>query len=356
MLRVTLRGFALGLALVWIAAVSIAAGASAAQLDAAPQPTDAGVQVLPIASGVFMLTVGTVNIAVQTGSDGTVVVDAGPATTAAATVAAIQHLINEPIHYLIDTNADADVVGGNALIASSGSSIAARDLFASAADRQFDAIASVPGANAGGGAPIIAPQTVLTRMLMSTPGYPVAGLPTDVFARPEFNFFANEGIAVVRLPAAHSDADAAVRFERSDVVVTGAVFDPTRFPVIRLQEGGSIQGEIDALNRIANTLAFAHTPVLANTGGTLIVPLHGPLCDLSDLVIYQDMVATVTARIRFYMDHGRSLPQILSADPAQGYHTRYDAVGSDWTSMDFVTAVYRSLSARHTVAHREAQP
>lgn len=332
--------------LLGVSVACCAVSAWAAAADAVPPPDEAGVPVLQIASGVFMLTVAGVNVTVQTGGEGTVVVDPGPAATAAATVAAIRPLIRTPIHYVIDTNADAEVVGGNAILAAAGSSIASHDLFAAAADRQFGSFAAVPGANAGGGAPIIALQTVLTRMLTSTPPYPAAGLPTDTFTRPQFNFFANEGIAVVHLPAAHSDADAAVRFERSDVVVTGAVFDPTRFPVIDLQQGGSIQGEIDALNQILNTLVFAHTPVLANTGGTVIVPLRGPLCDLADLAIYQDMVSTVTARIRFYMDRGRDLQQILAADPAQGYHTRYGADRGNWTTTDFVTAVYRSLAAR----------
>jgi len=330
--------------------------AQAASPATAPQPIDADVQVLPVSSGVFMLTVGGVNVTVQTGTDGTVVVDPGPVATAPAVVAQIRRLTRAPIRYVIDTNADAEVVGGNAIAASAGSSIASRDLFAAAADRQFSSIAAVPGAKAGNGAPIIALQSVLTRMLASTPGYPASGLPTDTFTRPEFNFFANEGIAVVQLPAAHSDADAAVRFERTDVVVTGAVFDPTRFPAIDLQHGGSIQGELDALNRIVNTLVFAHTPVLTNTGGTLVVPLRGPLCDLADLVTYQDMVATVTARIRFYMDRGRSLRQVLAADPLQGYRTRYGADRDNGTATDFVAAVYRSLLVARLPLHRQREP
>lgn len=79
------------------------------------------------------------------------------------------------------------------------------------------------------------------------------------------------------LPAAHSDGDSAVRFDRADAVVAGAVFDPTRFPVIDLAHGGSIQGEIDALSQLLNTLVFGHTPVLQNTGGTVVIPMRGPL-------------------------------------------------------------------------------
>ena len=41
-----------------------------------------------------------------------------------------------------------------------------------------------------------------------------------------------------------------MHFRRSDVLATGAVFTPGRYPVIQLDRGGSIQGLIDALNQI----------------------------------------------------------------------------------------------------------
>jgi glyoxylase-like metal-dependent hydrolase (beta-lactamase superfamily II) len=323
-----------------------------AQADAFPQPSGPvePVQVLAVVPGIYMLTVAGVNVAVQSGPDGTVVVNPGPAQHAQAVLEKIRQLTSEPIHYLIDTNADPELVGGNAAVAAADGSIAQQDLFIAAQQRNFADLATVPGAEGGRGAPIIARQNVLTQML-GRPELPVAALPTDTFTRPQFNFFASEAIAVVRLPPAHSDADAAVRFQRSDVVVAGAIFDPTRFPVIDLQRGGSIQGEIDALDQLINTLVFGHTPVLANTGGTLVIPVRGPLSDLDDLVSYRDMVATVAARVQFYIDRGRNYEQVVVADPAQGYHTRYGSDGGSWTSADFVEAVYKSLIAQRKARH-----
>ena len=71
----------------------------------------------------------------------------------------------------------------------------------------------------------------------------------------------DEGIEVLYQPAAHSDADSFVLFRGSDVVVAGDVIDTTRFPVIDLANGGSIQGEIDALNKLIE-LAIAPTPFI----------------------------------------------------------------------------------------------
>ena len=62
--------------------------------------------------------------------------------------------------------------------------------------------------------------------------------------------FNGEGIEILHQPAAHTDGDTVVFFRRSDVVVAGHILDATRFPVIDLARGGSIQGEIDALNRL----------------------------------------------------------------------------------------------------------
>jgi cyclase len=318
-----------------------------------PPPTRIGpVDVLPVAPGIEMLTVDGVNVAVQSGPDGTLVVDPGPAQSAQAVLTAIRQISAEPIHYLIDTDSDPELIGANAAVAAAGHSVAVQDVFIAGQRRGFTDLVTLPGANGGGGAPIIARQNVLTEMASQTEAnYSSAAFPTDTFTRPYFNLFINEPIAVVRLPGSHSDADAAVRFERSNVVVTGEVFDPTRFPVLDLSHGGSAQGEVDALNLVINALTFAHTPVLGDDPGTLVIPAHGPLSTLDDLVSYRDMVATVMMRMQYYMDHGRSYEQIVAADPAQGFHTRYGSDTGSWTTADFVQAVYKSLMAERRARH-----
>jgi hypothetical protein len=174
-------------------------------------------------------------------------------------------------------------------------------------------------------------------------------LPTETFSRPQYNIWLNgQGIASIWMPAAHSHADTVVLFRGSDVVVTGAVFDETHFPVIDVDHGGSLDGEIDAINRIMNTLVFASVPVATNTGGTLIIPERGPVCDQSELMHYRDMLNAVRARMLDQIARGRSLAQIEAADPTLGFETRYGSDTGSWTTADFVKAVYRSLMAeRH---------
>ena len=152
-----------------------------------------------------------------------------------------------------------------------------------------------------------------------------------------------EGIEVLHQPAAHTDGDSVVFFRRSDVVVAGDVIDTTRFPVIDVARGGSIQGEIDALNRIVD-LAIPSIPFDWRDEGTLVIPGHGRLFDQLDVVEYRDMVVIIRDRIRAMLKQGKSLEQVKAASPTQGYTRRYGADSGPWTTSMFVEAIYTSLT------------
>ncbi len=153
-----------------------------------------------------------------------------------------------------------------------------------------------------------------------------------------------EGIEVFHQPAAHTDGDAIVFFRRSDVVVAGDVLDTRRFPVIDIAKGGSIQGEIAALQKLIET-AIPSVPIVSRDAGTLIIPGHGRICDQLDVVEYRDMVTIIRDRVRDLMKQGLTLEQVKAAGPARGYTRRYGA-DTSWTTNDFVEAVYRSLSKK----------
>ena len=347
---------ALGLAatVLWAACAGPAAAADVSDGGTPALKTIGPVHVLPVVDGMYMLTVDGVNVAIQSGPDGIIVVDAGPQSDADALLAAIRSVTNDaPIRSVIYTNGDADLVGGGGVLSSAGLNLGSLDEFISRQDSSIAAAGTValPGANSGAGATIIARESMLT-LLTSQNNFASDAIPTETFGRQQYNFIMNNGpIEVISMPGAHTDSDSVVRFDRQDVVVTGAIFDETRFPVIDLAHGGSIQGEIDALNQVANTLAFEQVPVLANTGGTLIVPMRGPLCDEDDLVIYRDMVMTMRARIAYYLERGESLRQIEAEHPAQGYESRYGSDTGNWTTNDFVEAVYKSLLAEKRAQH-----
>ncbi len=109
-----------------------------------------------------------------------------------------------------------------------------------------------------------------------------------------------------------------VFFRRSDVVVTGEVYDPTRFPRIDLEKGGSIQGVIDALNRII-AITVPPIPLVWQEGGTIVVGAHGVIGHEADVVDYRDMVTIVRDRVQDGIKKGQTLAQIRQADPVKGY-------------------------------------
>jgi len=127
--------------------------------------------------------------------------------------------------------------------------------------------------------------------------------------------------------------------------VTGDVFDQTRFPVIDLAKGGSVQGVIDSLNRIIG-ITVPPIPFIWQEGGTVVVPGHGLISDEADVVDYRDMVTIVRDRIHSLIGKGMTLEQVRKADPVKGFRARYGATTGAWTTDKFVEAVYRSLGGK----------
>jgi glyoxylase-like metal-dependent hydrolase (beta-lactamase superfamily II) len=199
----------------------------------------------------------------------------------------------------------------------------------------------------GGGASILAHESVLRRMSAptgKTSSFPTDTWPTEAFyTERKYLRMSGEAIEVTHQPAAHSDADSFVLFRGSDVVVAGDIFDNTRFPVIDVANGGSIQGEIDALNRLI-ALAIPPGPFIYEGVGTYVIPGHGRVCEQLDVVDYRDMVVVVRDVIADLIKQGMTLDQIKAAHPARPYETEYGT--QEGVTSAFVESVYKSLTAR----------
>jgi hypothetical protein len=147
-------------------------------------------------------------------------------------------------------------------------------------------------------------------------------------------------------PNSVTDGESIVVFRRADVIVTGDLFNTTMYPVIDLKRGGSVQGEIKALNDILNRTVYEHE----EDGGTMVVPGHGYLCNEHEVLEYRDMVVIVRDRIRDMINKGMTLEQVKAARPTADYDTRYGADSGPSTTAMFVEAVYNSLKAPATTA------
>jgi glyoxylase-like metal-dependent hydrolase (beta-lactamase superfamily II) len=302
----------------------------AAAALALAQNQDSEVHVLPVQANIYMIVGAGGNITVQTGKDGVLVVDTGLAPMADKTLAAIKSISNGPIRYVINTHYHADHTGGNGKIRLAGSTIAGANV---AGDLKDAAV----------GAQIITHINILNRMSAPTGAQapsPEDGWPTDTFLSDQKKLYFNgEGVDILHQPAAHTDGDSIVFFRRSDVISTGDIFTTTNYPIIDLASGGSIQGTIDALQRIVDLII----PVYGQEGGTMVIPGHGRLCDFGDVLNFREMTIIIRDRIQDMIKKGMTLEQVKAARPTQDYDPLYGSTTGFWTTDKFVEAVYKSL-------------
>lgn len=348
-----------------IVCASVAALALNAAIVVAQQPRtrsaapNAELHVLPLRGNVYLLVGAGANITLSVGKEGVLLVDSGNAQSAPAVVSIVNQLARavtaspatvkpcigcagnefasmlgtiaspapaKPIQYIVNTTADADHTGGNAVVAGAGTTYGGG-----------------PGLGAFAGvvkssATIYAHENVLQRLTAAE--VPAAALPTESFPDDFKQFFNGEGIHLIPQKGAHSDGDIFVHFRGSDVISAGDVLSTVSYPVFDVDRGGSINGMIDGLNHLLD-LAIAE---YQTEGGTLIVPGHGRVCDSADLASYRDMVTILRDRIQDMVNRKLSLAQVKAARPTRDYDPRYDV--PTWTKDQFVEAVYRSLTGK----------
>ena len=293
------------------------------------EAVDSPLELLPVKGNIYVLAGHGGNITLQVGKDGVFLVDSGTAQRSDEVLAALRKLTDKPIRYITNTNLDRDHTGGNEAIGKTGSKISGGDVDDDVADLEK-------------GATILAHQRVLDRMSVkdgNEPGANFGALPTDTYRGKQKDLFFNgEPIVLLHQRAAHTDGDTLVLFRSSDVISTGDIFLTTSFPVIDIERGGTIQGVIDALNRIIELTV----PEDHQEGGTLVVPGHGRICDEADVVEYRDMVTIIRDRIEDMLSRGMTLEQVKAARPAADYDPRF---GSN--TDQFIEAVYRNLGKRN---------
>jgi glyoxylase-like metal-dependent hydrolase (beta-lactamase superfamily II) len=358
-------------ALVSLAAVAV----RAQQVPAAA----GGIEVLHVRGNVYTLFGAGGNIVVSVGQDGVLMVDSGTSDKADAVLAAIrqvQRLVEErndaleaiqprwgaetrstvirdrdpnapakPVRYIINTSADAEHVGGNEKLSTSGRTFTGGNVAGDIRD-------------AGTGAAILAHENVLVRMTEPPAGQPPAStraIPTETYYVDTLklsHFFNGEGVQLMNVPAGHTDGDSIVYFRGTDVIAAGDIFSNDTYPIIDVARGGSINGVVDGLNRILD-LTFAE---FRTEGGTMVVPGHGRIGDSADVAYYRDMVTIIRDRVQDMVKKGMTLDQVKASKPTADYDGRFGATSGRWTTTQFIEAVYRSLAPKATPAPAGAAP
>ena len=297
--------------------------AAPASAQSAPPATEP-LETIKVRDHVYAIFGAGANITVHVGEDGLILVDSGTSVSAEQVVAAAKAISNQPIRLIINTSADMDHVGGNQVVGAAGLEV------------NPDSFNEEPHAT------VLSHESVLTR-LSSDDKIPTELWPSETFtSRVRSMYLNNDAVMVYRMTGAHSDGDTVVLFRKADVIATGDVLDLRSFPVIDQARGGSIQGELDALNRLLDMTVPA-MPLVLKPGRTLLVPGHGRVSDYAELVEYRDMVTTIKDNIDALVKKGLTLEQVKAANPTAGYRARWGKDTGSWTTDMFVEAIYNGL-------------
>ena len=110
-------------------------------------------------------------------------------------------------------------------------------------------------------------------------------------------------------------------------------------PFIDLDSRGSIDGLLNAL------LIAIHRA----DDNTVIIPGHGPLARLPDLIAYRTRLQTIRDRVYREIEAGRSLEQVQALRLADAYATPNWFISPD----AFIESVYRSLRGEPERPHHD---
>jgi cyclase len=249
------------------------------------------------------------NVLILNSPAGVLLVDDQRASDAAETQAAVNQAAHAPVRYVVDTHWHLDHCGGNEVFAAAGATIVAqRNVRVRRSSDQF-----------------------MVEYNKHIPAAPAAALPSLLFDRRLKLRLGSETVILHHLPHAHTDGDVIVKVRQANVLHMGDIFFNGIFPFIDRSSGGSIQGLLRAVDA---ALAMAD-------GNTRIVPGHGAIAGKADLIAYRTMLNDIAARVRSEMKVGRSLAEIVAADPAAAYRGRMQG-----NADRLVTAIYDSYSGK----------
>ena len=250
------------------------------------------------------------NIAVSSGNDGVLIVDSQIPIIFPKVMKAIKKLSDDKIIYTINTHWHWDHSDGNLVLDSDETKIISH---------------SNARENMQKGGLINMGTTILNQE-----PYPKSALPVITHENGMSLYFNDEKIDLFHFGPAHTTGDTVIYFTNQNAIHLGDVFFSNSYPFIDVDNGGSLSGMINYLEKI----------VLAIDKDTIVMPGHGEISSISDIKETIEMLKTVKNRILKSIKNNQSLEQIISSNITKDFDKKYNTLLLRDT---FIDRAYASL-------------
>jgi len=251
----------------------------------------AKIEVHPLRRNISVLEGSGGKIAVLTGKDGKLLIDAGFTVSKPRVAPALDSLSTDPITRLINTHWHVDHTDGNAWLHAVGAAITAHEN----TKKHLSTSTRVEGWSY-----TFAPA-------------PAEALPTTTF-RDAHRLRQNDtSLTLKYYGPAHTDSDISVVFEEADVIQVGDAWWNGFYPFIDYSTGGSIDGMINATKWNLSVV----------TEKTIIIPGHGSVADKARLTEYYNMLVAIRENVAELKRQGRSLAETIAAKPTAAYDAKW---------------------------------
>jgi glyoxylase-like metal-dependent hydrolase (beta-lactamase superfamily II) len=237
------------------------------------------------------------NIAVLTGEEGKLFVDAGISATRPRILEAVNSLSRDPIKHLINTHWHFDHTDGNQWLNEEGAAILAHE---------------------NTHKHLLTAQRVVD-WDYNFPSPPLAAVPTQVFSSEKTISINRSTLNLKHYGPAHTDSDISVTFAEADILHCADTYWNGFYPFIDYSTGGNIDGMIKATEQ----------NIAAVGSETIVIPGHNmpnrasAVSNKDELIVYRDMLVTIREKVATLKRSGRSLDETIAAKPTAEFDAKW---------------------------------